>query len=259
MDRSIGIVLPAYSPDVEILSAYVRAIAAEISPAAIRVELDAPDPGVVAALDALPATVAVAGGRRGKGAAITAGFEALDADVLAFVDADGSTPVDALETVIDPVRAGETDLAVGSRRHPHATVTSHQTYARRWLGNGFAFLARRLLSVPLYDFQCGAKGIDAEAWAGVRDHIYEPGFPWDLELVAVADALGYRIEEIPIEWEDRPGSTVSPVRTSMSLALALFVVRHRARRLGDHPLHTAIETYREDRTALVDRSEPNDD
>jgi glycosyltransferase involved in cell wall biosynthesis len=259
MDRSIGIVLPAYSPDVEVLSAYVRAIAKEIAPAAIRIELDGPDPGVVEALDSLPATVAVSETRRGKGAAITAGFEALDVDVLAFVDADGSTPVGALERVIHPVRAGGTDLAVGSRRHPDATVTSHQTYARRWLGNGFAFLARRLLSVPLYDFQCGAKAIDAEAWAAVRNHIYEPGFAWDVELVAVADALGYRIEEVPIEWEDRPGSTVSPVRTPIAMAVALLIVRHRARRLGDHLLHSAIESYREDRPALVDRSEPNDD
>jgi len=259
MARSIGIVIPAYSPDPEVISTYVRVIEDELAPAAIRIELDDPDPGVTRRLESLPATVAVSEARRGKGVAITAGFEALETDVLAFADADGSTPADALGAVLDPVRSGDADLAAGSRRHPDATVTTHQTYARRWLGNAFALLARTLLSVPLHDFQCGAKAIDAEAWASVRNHIYEPGFAWDLELIAVADALGYRIREVPIEWEDRPGSTVSPVRTPVAMAVALLVVRHRARRLGDHALYSAIETYREDRTALVDRSEPGED
>jgi len=259
MERSLGIVIPAYKPDVDVLGAYVRAIDETLDPAAIRVELDDPEGGVADRLTGLPATIATADARRGKGAAITHGFEALSTDVLAFADADGSTSARALADVVEPVRSGNAALAVGSRRHPASTVTSHQTYARRWLGNGFAFLARLVLSVPLYDFQCGAKAIDAGAWASVRNHLYEPGFAWDLELIAIADALGHRIEEVPIEWEDKPGSTVSPVGTSLALAWALLVVRHRARRLGDHPLHAAIETYREDRPALIDRSEPHDD
>ncbi len=259
MESSVGVVVPAYNPDVDVLSAYVRTIEETLDPAAIRIELDAPTPTVADRLRDLPATVAVADARRGKGAAITHGFEALSTDVLAFADADGSTAAAALASVVDPVDAGETDLAVGSRRHPASTVTSHQTVARRWLGNAFAFLARLALSVPLYDFQCGAKAIDAGAWKSVRTHLYEPGFAWDLELIAIADALGHRIEEVPIEWEDRPGSTVSPVETSLSLAKALAVVRHRARRLDDHLLHSAIESYREDGTALVDRSGRSDD
>jgi glycosyltransferase involved in cell wall biosynthesis len=259
MERSLGVVVPAYSPDIDTLSTYTLAIEEVIDPAEIRIELDAPAPGVSERLRNLPATVAVADARRGKGAAITHGFEALSTDVLAFADADGSTPPGALASVIGPVDAGDAALAVGSRRHPKSTVTSHQTYARRWLGNAFASLARLALSVPLHDFQCGAKAIDAGVWESVRNHLYEPGFAWDLELIAVTDALGHRIEEVPIQWDDQPGSTVSPVRTSMALAKALVVVRHRARRLDDHLLHSAIETYREEGPTLIDRSEYDDD
>jgi glycosyltransferase involved in cell wall biosynthesis len=259
MERSLGVVVPAYSPDIDALSTYTRAIEETLDPAEIRIELDAPGPGVPERLRNLPATVAVADARRGKGAAITHGFEALTTDVFAFADADGSTPPRSLASVIAPVDARDAALAVGSRRHPESTVNSHQTYARRWLGNAFATLARFALSVPLYDFQCGAKAIDAGVWESVRDHLYEPGFAWDLELIAVADALGHRIEEVPIEWDDHPGSTVSPVRTSMALAKALVVVRHRARRLDDHLLHSTIETYCEEGPTLIDRSEYDDD
>jgi hypothetical protein len=259
MDRSVGIVVPAYQPDTDRLIDYVQSLASALQPTAIRIELDAPDTGVMAALSDLPATVHSVPTRRGKGAAITDGFERLETDVLAFVDADGSTPPPSVEAVIDPVKTGSVALAVGSRRHPDSIVHSHQTYARRWLGHAFARVARLLLDAALYDYQCGAKAIDRDAWQAVRGHLYEPGFAWDIELVAMTAALGYNIEEIPIEWEDYPGSTVSPIGTSLQLAQSLFAVRHRAKLLGNDPLHSALETYRADQPALVERPGPNDD
>jgi glycosyltransferase involved in cell wall biosynthesis len=256
MEQSLGIVVPAFRPDVEALVEYVRELAERLEPATVRIELDDPRSRVEERLRAadLPpsATLSVARRRRGKGAAITAGFEALDTDLLLFVDADGSTPAESAERILEPIYAGRADVAVGSRRHPESTVTSHQTFARRRLGDGFAWLARRLLEAELYDYQCGAKALTAEWWDRVRGHLYESGFAWDIELVAMAAALGARVLEVPIEWEDHPGSTVSPVRTTLSLARALFVVRHRAERLGSSRLHDAIAEHR-DETALVDR------
>ena len=253
MSRSVGVVVPAYRPDVSRLRAYVEAIDEAIAPATIVVELDAPREGVPAVLADLPARIEAVPYRRGKGAAITAGFERLETDVYAFVDADGSTPVHSLERVLEHVTDVSVDLAVGSRRHPDANVTSHQTFARRFLGDGFAWLAGHLLAVDLYDYQCGAKAITGEAWARVRDHLYEPGFAWDVELVAMAGALDLDVVEVPIEWEDRPGSTVSPVRTSFALLRALLAARHRAKQLSDSRLHTAIAARREEPTALVEQ------
>jgi glycosyltransferase involved in cell wall biosynthesis len=253
MDRSLGIVVPAYRPDVDLLATYVRSLDESLAPAALRIELDAPRPGVVDALAALPATVNAVPERRGKGAAVTAGFEALETDVLAFVDADGSTPVESVTEVVAPPLAGETDLAVGSRRHPDSEVRSHQTLARRRLGDAFAWVARRLLDADLHDFQCGAKALTRETWDAVRSHLYEPGFAWDVELVAMTAALDRRIVEVPIVWEDRPGSTVSPLSTAVSMGQGLLVARHRARRLGDSRLHGAIAARREEPPALVDR------
>jgi glycosyltransferase involved in cell wall biosynthesis len=261
MSRSVGIVVPAYRPDPDRLTGYLRALLETVEPDALVVELDTPTQSTVTALSALPPAVEVSTSpyRRGKGAAITAGFEHLDTDVLAFADADGSTPATDLQTVIDRVATDAADLAVGSRRHPDSTVHSHQTLARRYLGDGFALAGRLLLDAKLYDFQCGAKAIEAEAWDQVREHIYEPGFAWDIELVAMAAALDLRIEEVPIEWEDRPGSTVSPVRTTLSMGKALLVARHRAKQLRNDPIHRAIAAGRTEPTALVDREEPPDE
>ena len=247
----VGVVLPAYRPDPDRLVPYAEALCERLDPAVVRVELDAADAATRTALAGLPDRVVVADAdrRRGKGAAVTAGFEALETDVRAFADADGSTPVDSVARVVDTVDGGDAALAVGSRRHPDATVASHQTFARRFLGDGFAWLARRLLDVSLYDYQCGAKALTAAAWTEARAHLHEPGFAWDVELVAVVDALGGRVAEVPVDWEDQPDSTVSPVADTLGIARGLLVARHRARRLRGHRLHRALD--RSD-PALVD-------
>ncbi|MFC7227746.1 glycosyltransferase [Salinirubellus salinus] len=252
MSGSLGVVVPAYEPDVELLSTYVRGLDERLAPATIRIEVDAPDPDVVDALESLPAEVSVSPERRGKGAAITAGFEALAPDVeyLLFVDADGSTAAEYAAHVVEAVFDGA-DVAAGSRRHPEARVLSHQTFARRRLGDAFAWTARRLLAAKLYDYQCGAKAITTAAWERVRPHLYEPGFAWDVELLAVAGALDLDIREVPIEWEDAPESTVDPVRTTLDMGRALFVVRHRAKRIGDRSPPPATRAREE--TALVER------
>jgi len=252
MSRSVGLVVPAYRPDVDRLSAFVRDLDERLSPAELRIELDDPAPGDAEALADLPATVNAADRRRGKGAAITEGFDALSTDVLAFADADGSTPADSVANVVSPVESGEFDLAAGSRRHPEATVKSHQKVLRRFLGDAFAWLARRLLEPNLHDYQCGAKAVSANFWARVRRHLYEPGFAWDIELLAVAGALGGRIAEVPVVWEDQPESTVDPISDTLSMFTGLLAARHRAAVVRGNGLHGQLAD-RSGRKPLVRR------
>jgi hypothetical protein len=155
--------------------------------------------------------------------------------------------------ILDPILEANADLSVGSRRHPNATVSSHQTMVRRGLGDGFAWLARRLLDVSMYDYQCGAKAVTSEAWREVRSHLYEPGFAWDIELISIADALDYRVVEVPVMWEDRPGSTVSPVETTVRLARSLIISRHRSRVLQNKPIHSLINRVWSNPRALVEK------
>ena len=252
MSRSVGVVVPAYRPDVDRLSRYVRALDERLDPAAIRIELDDPAPGDEDALAELPATVHVADRRRGKGAAITEGFDSLSTDVLAFADADGSTPADSVADVIGPVESGEFDLAAGSRRHPEATVQSHQKTLRRFLGDGFAWLARQSLGPSLHDYQCGAKAVSANFWARIRRHLTESGFAWDIELLAIAGALGGRIAEVPVTWEDQPESTVDPVSDTIAMFTGLLAARHRAKAVRGDRLHELLAA-RLDRPTLVER------
>jgi|GEM_PF-133988 hypothetical protein len=298
MTRSIGVVIPAYQPDPERLTSYLQQLDTQVtpSPAVLRIELDAPSSSLLKQLYSrlsnstftASVEIAIADTRRGKGAAITAGFERLCActnttansttttvtsnnettersnidpgfdrdtdvtinltttppastiDILAFADADGSTPASSFETVLRALINDTADVATGSRRHPSADVTAHQTLGRRYLGDGFAWLARRLLDEQLYDYQCGAKAITTDAWQAVRSHIYASGFAWDIELLAISGGLGYQVAEVPVRWEDQPGSTVSPLRTALRLGRVLVTARHRARALAHDPVHRLL-------------------
>lgn len=241
----LGIVIPAYRPDVGMLMSYIRELQNGLEPETIRVELDDPlSSEVPHEIAESGATVRVSDERRGKGAAITAGFEALDTDIRMFLDADGSTPLTSAAAILQPIHDEAADVSAGSRRHPASTVTSHQTIARRYLGDSFAATARAALPTELHDYQCGAKALTADAWERVRTHMYEQGFAWDLELIAVAGALNLQVAEIPIVWEDKPGSTVDPISATFDMGLALLAVRHRSKAIGGHPVHAVLPKSR---------------
>ncbi len=237
-DTTVGVVVPAYRPDPDLLAEYLRQLAEQLDPATLRVELDDPTRAVRETLAASPATVAVSARRRGKGGAITDGFDALDTDTLAFTDADGATPVPEFERVVDAVVSGDVALAVGSRRHPDATVETSQSRSRAVLGDCFAWFARRVLDVSLYDYQCGAKAITAGAWRRLREDLTERGFAWDVELLGFAGARDLTVREVPIAWHDHPDSTVPPLRTALDMGTAL--------------LRTGLRTNRVDETASAD-------
>jgi Glycosyltransferases, probably involved in cell wall biogenesis len=241
MSESLGIVVPAYDPDIEALLAYIEDIRAILDPSTVRVELDTPSDAVASRIEPVVDELNVATQRRGKGGAVMDGFDGLSTDILAFADADGSVPASSLATIVDHVRGETADVSIGSRRHPNSEIVDHQTVGRRFLGDVFAFTARQLLPTKCYDYQCGAKALRAEAWDEIGHHCYESGFAWDLEFVSVAGSLGYGITEVPVEWEDHPDSTVDPVWTTVELGRALLDVRRRANAISDSPRYRDIQ------------------
>lgn len=220
MSPSVGLVVPALNPDVPRLDAYLTALHSAVDPDVIRIELDDPGGHHGELAERLDADVNIVGIRRGKGLAITDGFEALETDILAFVDADGSTAAASVDRLITPTRNGSADLAVGSRRHPESTVTGRSAF-RAVMSGSFATTARLASGIPLRDFQCGAKAITRSCWADLRSELHEDGFAWDLELLWLAHRRGHAIAEVPLTWEETPGSTVTPLRTGAELTRLL--------------------------------------
>lgn len=217
--KSKGIVLPAYHPDWQELLSYIERLQEEVDPDRIILELDEDE------ARELPSNVEVfqSERRRGKGAAISHGFDRLDTDKRLFADADGSVPPEAIERLLD----SEADLVLGSRRHPESEIMSSQTPGRKLLGDIFSMFAESLLNLEIQDYQCGAKAVTAELWQDIGPRMASKDFSWDLELISRAYSQGYSVQEVPVTWEDREGSTVPISSTILEMTAELFRARRR--------------------------------
>jgi glycosyltransferase involved in cell wall biosynthesis len=136
--------------------------------------------------------------RRGFGAACFAGLLAATADVVCFMDCDGSFDGADLPKVADPVGAGEADLVLGARRADPSAWPRHARAANRVL----AWEMRRRTGLPLRDL--------GPMRAARRENVLELGlvdrrFGWPLEMVLRAWQAGWRIEEVEVRYLPRLG------------------------------------------------------
>lgn len=137
--------------------------------------------------------------RRGFGAACWAGLIAATDEVVCFMDCDGSLdPVD-LPRVVAPVLSGYADLVLGARRG--TTRRAWPLHARA----GNAYLARELRR------RTGHRLTDLGPMrAARRESLLALGLTdrrsgWPLEMVLRADAAGWRIHEVPVDYAPRAG------------------------------------------------------
>jgi glycosyltransferase involved in cell wall biosynthesis len=169
----------------------------------------------------------------GKGGVLTESFARSDADLVAFVDADGATPPGELLRLADA--AAEVGGAIASRRHPSAVLPAERPLPRRLTSAGFSFAVRRLLGLPYRDTQCGAKVLRRDVVDDVLPALTTRDLLFDVDLLQAAGDRGHRLAEVPTIWVDRDGSRVDPVRDTRRMGaglLRLWAARRRRVRRG---------------------------
>lgn len=169
----------------------------------------------------------------GKGAAVRAGLLATSHELVAFMDADAATDLDA---VVDGWRAIAlgADVAVGSRAVDGSRTDVRHTWLRAQGAGLFRFFSSRL--VPgIRDTQCGFKMMRGDLARAVSADLVSTGFSFDVELLARAVQSGARLAEFPVRWTDVPGSTFSPARHGASAFTELAAIAWRTRRTTQSP------------------------
>jgi dolichyl-phosphate beta-glucosyltransferase len=163
---------------------------------------------------------------RGKGFAVRTGMLAGRGEILFFTDADLSTPLTDLDRALSLFRANpEVDLILGSRKHPESQILQHQSRLREMMGNTFNRIVRQLAGFKFLDTQCGFKGFRAHAAREIFSQQQIDGFSFDVEVLLLAQALGFRILEVPVHWSNSSESKVHVVRDSLKMLVDLFRVR----------------------------------
>ena len=179
--------------------------------------------------DRLPLRVVSYPVNRGKGYAVRQGVALSTGRVVAFMDADGATPVRELEGLAQPILRNQAPIVIGSRRAKGARLTVPQPLHRRVLGRAFALHTRLVLKMPVQDTQCGFKAFRGDVARDLFAALQCDGFAFDLELLAQAQARGLRVLELGVEWQERPGSTVHPLRDGLRMLRAAWQIRNRMR------------------------------
>ncbi len=146
--------------------------------------------------------------QRGYGAAVHSGLEAATADIVCFLDADGSMDPAALPKLVGHVRQGRADLAAG-RRIP-VSATAWPWHARA--GNALISGLLRRRGLPVHDIApIRAARRTALLALGVTDRAF--GYP--LELLCKAADAGWRVYEVDVVYRARAAGTRSKVTGSL--------------------------------------------
>ena len=165
---------------------------------------------------------------RGKGYAVKSGMLRARGDWIFFMDADLSVPLRFVGRFLEQVAGA--DVLIGSRRHPDSVVPVRQPLAREAAGRVFNFALRGLGITRIADTQCGFKAFTREAAQEVFSRVEQDGFGFDVEALLIAEMLGLRLRELPVEWSDVKGSKVSPLNGFFALRDAVLAARRLRRK-----------------------------
>jgi putative flippase GtrA len=152
--------------------------------------------------------------QKGRGRALQAVWSASDAPVLAYMDVDLSTDLNALLPLVAPLISGHSDLAIGSRLSPTSRVV--RGAKREIISRCYNVILRGTLRARFSDAQCGFKAIRADVAERLLPLVEDTAWFFDTELLVLAERSGLRIHEVPVDWVDDPDSRVDVVATAVA-------------------------------------------
>lgn len=162
-------------------------------------------------------------GRIGKGGAVMLGFRQAQGEFIGFVDADGATPPEAFQALMDNI--GEAGGIIASRWAKGSQVSPQQPFDRRVASRIFNMMTRTLFGLRLTDTQCGAKLMRRAAIQAILPHLGITQWAFDVDLLFQLRRGGFKIKEIPTTWRDVEGSKVQVGSASQEMMMALVRLR----------------------------------
>ncbi|MBD3310806.1 glycosyltransferase [Candidatus Woesearchaeota archaeon] len=161
---------------------------------------------------------------RGKGWAVRKGLSMAKGDIIAYVDADDATRAKELKKLIANIKGY--DGVIASRWMKGSKLVPKQTLGRRLASRTFNFLTRLMFGLRYNDTQCGAKVFRKEAVQSVLGDMRSEGFVFDVELLYRLKRNGFVVKEVPTEWHDMEGSSVSVAKEMVRMLFSLVKLRY---------------------------------
>jgi glycosyltransferase involved in cell wall biosynthesis len=162
---------------------------------------------------------------KGRGRALRAAWGSSPAKVVAYMDVDLSTGLDALMPLVAPLLSGHSDVSIGSRLTPGSRVVRGRK--REFISRTYNAILRATLRNRFSDAQCGFKAVRGDVARVLLPMVEDESWFFDTELLALAERRGLRIHEVPVDWVDDPDSRVEVSRTAIDDLRGIWRLRRR--------------------------------
>src|ERR1022692_3402037 len=162
----------------------------------------------------LPDVAAIRLEQPGRGRALRSIWSRSSADVLAYMDVDLSTDLNALLPLVAPLLSGHSDVAIGTRLARGSRVVRGPR--REMISRGYNLLLHAVLGARFSDAQCGFKAISRARARVLLPLTRDTGWFFDTELLVLAQQAGLRIHEVPVDWIDDSDSRVKVIATILA-------------------------------------------
>jgi dolichyl-phosphate beta-glucosyltransferase len=155
---------------------------------------------------------------RGKGYAVRYGMLQGKSEIIMFMDADYSVPMEEVEKGLKLIGSGA-DIAIASRAIKGSVVSQHQNFFREISAKLYTFIQNLYLGIHYRDTQCGFKLFTRHAAQKLFSEQKLNSVIFDPEILWLAKKAGFRVEEFPVEWKHMEDSRIQ----YDSLKKSLFV------------------------------------
>lgn len=234
----LSIVVPAYNEAAR-LPATLDALRTFLTARPWRPEIIVADDGSTdatvvvtrAAAEATPFPLRVVslGANRGKGAAVGRAMREVRGPIVAFVDADLPYALDGFDLAMGRLADGA-DLVIGGRDLPGSSEVRGYSPMRRLSGAIYSLLVNTLAVRGIPDTQCGFKWFRTEIAREIFPRLTLAGYAFDVELLAIAQRWGLRIDRIPVTFTHSDDSRIRLVRDSLRMLVDLIAINRRRAR-----------------------------
>ena len=163
-------------------------------------------------------------GNRGKGYSVRNGMLHARGRVVLFSDADLSSPIEEAPKLFAALEKGA-DIAIGSRWLRAETQTRRQPLHRQLFGRIYNLILRLTLGLHFADTQCGFKAFKQPAVQAIFPLQKIERWGFDPEILFLARKLKFKVQEVPVAWAHREGTSINPLVDGSRMAMEMLHIR----------------------------------
>lgn len=160
---------------------------------------------------------------KGKGSGIREAAKHSNADILIFIDGDGTYRIDNLEKFLDPILTQKADMVIGSRmlgKRDKGSISTFNLLGNKIFNNAINFA----MKTKITDSQSGIRAMRKKTFHDL--FLSSNSFDIEVEMTAEALAKGYKVKEVPITYINRKDSKpkLNPLKDGARIARTLFFI-----------------------------------